>query len=266
MAALLRRPTFTLSAVLIVWWVVDALIWRWLGIDPFADSGERLAPPSAEHWFGTDRIGRDVFARVLAGAESALLVAPLGTLLATLLGTVSGLVAGYRRGWVDHVLMRVFDVVVVVPALILLLVVVTAFGGSPLVLAVAIGVLFAPGIARVVRAEVLVEMGKGYITTARMQGESTPRILTRELLPNIWPQVLVQATLSLGAAVFVASSLSFLGLAAAPPSPDWGLAVSENRAYLQGAWWTLVFPCLAIASLVVSVNLVGDNLKEVFRR
>lgn len=264
-AALLRRPTFTLSAVVIVWWVFVAIAWRWFGLDPFGDTGVKLAPPSPEHWFGTDRIGRDVFARVLAGAESALLIGPLGTLIATVLGTVLGLVAGYRRGWVDQLFMRTFDVFLALPTLIFLLVIVGAFGSSPLVLAAAIGVLFAPGIARIIRAEVLVEMGKDYVTSARLQGERAGWILSRELLPNVWPQVAVQAALSIGGAVFVASSLSFLGLAAAPPSPDWGLAVNENRAYLQGAWWTLVFPTLAIASLVVSVNLVADNLKEVLR-
>lgn len=264
-AALLRRPTFTLSAVVIVWWVFVAIAWRWFGLDPFGDSGAKLAPPGPEHWFGTDRIGRDVFARVLAGAESALLIGPLGTVIATVLGTTLGLVAGYRRGWVDQLFMRTFDVFLALPTLIFLLVIVGAFGSSPLVLAAAIGVLFAPGIARIIRAEVLVEMGKDYVTSAQVQGERTGRILTRELLPNVWPQVAVQAALSIGGAVFVASSLSFLGLAAAPPSPDWGLAVNENRAYLQGAWWTLVFPTLAIASLVVSVNLVADNLKEVLR-
>jgi len=264
-AALLRRPTFTVPAAVIVWWVVVAIAWRWLGLDPFGDTGTKLAPPSPEHWFGTDRIGRDVFARVLAGAESALLIGPLGTFVATLLGTALGLVAGYRRGWVDQLFMRTFDVFLALPTLIFLLVIVGAFGSSPLVLAAAIGVLFAPGIARIIRAEVLVEMGKDYVTSARVQGERARWILARELLPNVWPQVAVQAALSIGGAVFVASSLSFLGLAAAPPSPDWGLAVNENRAYLQGAWWTLVFPTLAIASLVVSVNLVADNLKEVLR-
>lgn len=265
-ATLLRRPTFTLSALIIVWWVVVAVAWRWFGIDPFADTGVKLAPPSPEHWLGTDRIGRDVFARVLAGAESALIVAPLGTAIATALGAALGLLAGYRRGWVDQLLMRSFDVFLALPTLIFLLVAVGAFGSSPIVLALAIGVLFAPGIARIIRAEVLVEMGKDYVTSAQLMGERTGRVLARELLPNVWPQVVVQATLSIGGAVFVASSLSFLGLAAAPPSPDWGLAVSENRAYLQGAWWTLVFPTLAIASLVVSVNLLADNLKEVLRR
>lgn len=265
-ATLLRRPTFTVSALVLLWWVAMAVGWRWLGIDPFVNTGDKLAPPSFQHWLGTDRLGRDMGARVLAGAESALAVGVLGTVLATVGGTGLGLLAGYRRGWVDQLLMRTFDVFLALPAIIFMLVVVGAFGGSPIVVAVSIGVLFAPGIARIVRAEVLVEMGKDYVTSAQLQRERMSRILTGEILPNVWPQVLVQATVSLGGAVFVSASLSFLGLAATPPSPDWGLAVNENRVYLQSAWWTLVFPTLAIASLVVAVNLVGDNLREVLRR
>lgn len=261
-----RRPSFVLSVLVVACWIVIAVGWRWVGVDPYADTGARLAPPSAEHWFGTDRIGRDVAARVLAGAESALLVGPVGAVVAMMLGCALGLIAGYRRGWVDQVLMRVFDVFFALPAIVLLLVVVAGFGAQPWVLMLSIGVLFTPGIARVVRAEVVVEMGKAYVTSARVQGERGVGVLTHELLPNVWPQVVVQGTLSVAAAVFVASSLSFLGLAAAPPSPDWGLAVNENRAHLQGAWWTLVFPSLAIASLVVSIALIGDHLREWGRR
>ena len=264
--ALLRRPTFVISALIVLFWVAAALGWRLVGLEPFADSGSRLSPPSAEHWFGTDRIGRDVFARVLAGAEPALLVGPFGAALATALGSTLGLIAGYRRGWVDQLFMRGFDVFLTLPTLIFLLVIVGAFGGSPLTIIVAVGILFAPGIARIVRAAVLVEMGKQYVTSAKIQGEGAGRIVFRELLPNVWPQVLVQATLSVAGAIFLSSSLSFLGLASAPPSPDWGLAVNENRTYLQAAWWTLAFPTLAIASLVVSLNLIADNFREVFRR
>lgn len=263
---LVARPSFTISAVVVLFWVFAAVGWRLLGLDPFGDSGERLAAPSAAHWFGTDRIGRDVFARVLAGAEPALLVGPFGAALATALGSTLGLIAGFRRGWVDQLFMRGFDIFLTLPTLIFLLVIVGAFGGSPLTIITAVGILFAPGIARIVRAAVLVEMGKQYVPSARIQGESATRLIFRELLPNVWPQILVQATLSVAAAIFISSSLSFLGLASAPPSPDWGLAVNENRTYLQAAWWTLAFPTLAIASLVVSLNLIADNFREVFRR
>lgn len=264
--ALAARPTFLLSAAIVLFWVFAAVGWRLLGLDPFGNTGAKLAPPSAEHWFGTDRIGRDVFARVLAGAEPALLVGPLGAALATVLGATMGLLAGYHRGWADQAFMRAFDVFLTLPTLIFLLVIVGAFGGSPVTIVLAVGILFAPGIARIVRAAVLVEMGKQYVPSARVQGETSHRIIFSELLPNVWPQILVQATLSIAGAIFISSSLSFLGLASAPPSPDWGLAVNENRTYLQAAWWTLAFPTLAIASLVVSINLIADNFREVFRR
>lgn len=265
-ALLRRRPGFLLATAIALGWVVIALGWRGLGLEPFADTGHTLAPPSVTHWLGTDRIGRDVLARVLAGSESAVAIGVIASMIATVVGAVLGLIAGFRRGWVDAVLMRTFDIALAVPAVLLLLVVVAAFGSGMLVLASAIGLLFAPTTARIVRARVLGEMSREYITAARLQGESEWRILFVELLPNIWPHALVQATLTLGSVVFVAASLSFLGLFAAPPSPDWGLAISENRAYLRGAWWTVVFPALAIASLVVSVHVVGDNLKEVLHR
>lgn len=263
---LLRRPTFVLSALVVLFWIVAAVGWRWFGLHPFADTGQHLAPPSPAHWFGTDGIGRDVFARVLAGAEPALAIGPAGTILATVLGSTLGLIAGYHRGWVDTALMRVFDVFLALPTLIFILVIVGAFGASVPTLILTVGLVFAPGIARIIRAAVLTEMGKQYVTTAKLQWESTVRILFRELLPNIFPTILIQATLSLAAAIFISSSLSFLGLASAPPSPDWGLAISDNRAYLQSAGWTVLFPAAAIASLVVAVHLIADNLKEVLDR
>ena len=263
---LLGRPTFGLSVLTVLWWAVAAVGWPWFGLQPFTDTGNQLQPPSPAHIFGTDNIGRDVFARVVAGSEPALAIGPAGTVLATALGTGMGLLAGYFRGWVDAVFMRMFDVFLTLPTLIFLLVIVGAFGASVGTLIVTIGLVFAPGIARIVRAAVLGEMGKQYVTSAKLQRESIGYILLRELLPNVFPTVLIQATLSLAAAVFISSSLSYLGLASAPPSPDWGLAISDNRAYLQSAWWTVVFPAAAIASLVVSVHLIADNLKEVFQR
>ncbi|GAB3576099.1 ABC transporter permease [Leifsonia lichenia] len=263
---LLRRPTFVLSAIIVLFWIVAAVGWRWFGLQPFVDTGHQLSPPSAAHWFGTDDIGRDVFARVLAGAEPALAIGPAGTILATVIGSTLGLIAGYSRGWVDTALMRVFDVFLALPTLIFILVIVGAFGASVPTLILTVGLVFAPGIARIIRAAVLAEMGKQYVTSAQLQRESTPRILFGELLPNVFPTILIQATLSLAAAIFISSSLSFLGLASAPPSPDWGLAISDNRAYLQSASWTVLFPAAAIASLVVAVHLIADNLKEVFDR
>jgi peptide/nickel transport system permease protein len=263
--ALLRRPSFVVSVLLLLWWVVAAVGWHAAGLQPFAKTGTLLASPSWAHPFGTDNLGRDVFARVAAGAGPALIIGPFGAGLATILGGALGLVAGYYRGLVDTLLMRFFDVLLALPSLIFLVVLVGAFGATPGALVLIVGILFAPGIARIVRAATLVEMGKSYVTAARLQGERNGRILVRELLPNILPVLVVQATLSLAAAIFITASLSFLGLGSQPPSPDWGLAINENRVYLQSAWWTVVFPALGVASIVVAANLIADNIREVFR-
>jgi peptide/nickel transport system permease protein len=262
--ALLRRPTFVLSVLVVAWWAGAALTWHLFGLDPYGNAGRLLAPPSLAQPFGTDNLGRSVFARTLAGGDSALAVGPLGAVLATILGAALGVIAGYYRGWVDTALMRLFDVLVVLPPLIFLIVVVGAFGASPPALIVIIGVVFAPGIARIIRAAVLAEMGKKYVTTARVQGESAIRIMALELVPNVWPTILIQATLSLASAILLSATLSFLGLGIQPPSADWGLAINQNRVYLESAWWTVAFPAAAVASLVVAVHLIADNLKEVW--
>jgi peptide/nickel transport system permease protein len=263
--ALLRRPTFVISAVIVLGWLLAATTWKLFGLNPYVSTGKMLAAPSLSHWFGTDYLGRSVFARTLAGSDTALLVGPLGSALATLLGGALGVIAGYYRGWVDTALMRVFDVLVVLPPLIFLIVLVSAFGAGPAALILIIGVVFAPGIARIVRAAILAEMGKSYVTTAQTQGESSVRIMARELVPNVMPVIVIQFTLSLASAVLMTAALSFLGLGQQPPSPDWGLAINTNLAYVETAWWSVLFPALAVASLVVAVQLIADNLKEVYR-
>jgi peptide/nickel transport system permease protein len=260
--ALLRRPTFVISALIVVFWVVAALGWHLFGLDPYGNSGQALTAPSWSQPFGTDQLGRSVFARTLAGADSALAVGPLGAILATVLGSALGVVAGYYRGWVDTALMRLFDVLVVLPPLIFLIVVVAAFGASVPALIIIIGVVFAPGIARIIRAAVLAEMGKKYVTTARLQGESALRVMAAELVPNVAPTIIIQTTLSLSSAILMTATLSFLGLGQQPPSPDWGLAINQNLDFIETAWWTVIFPALAVASLVVAIQLIADNIKE----
>ncbi|WP_300607019.1 ABC transporter permease [Trebonia sp.] len=261
--ALLRRPTFVVSALIVAWWVGAALTWHLFGLNPYVSTGVYNAPPSWAQPFGTDYLGRSVFARTLAGADSALAVGPLGSVLATLIGGALGVIAGYFRGWVDTALMRLFDVLVVLPPLIFLIVVVGAFGASTPALIVIIGVVFAPGIARIIRAAVLAEMGKKYVTTAKVQGESRLRIMMTELVPNVLPTLIIQVTLSMSAAILMTATLSFLGLGWQPPSPDWGLTIGENLGYLESAWWTVLAPAFAVASLVVATQLIADNIKEV---
>ena len=260
--ALVRRPTFVISATILIFWILAALLWHVVGLNPYSDTGKMLAAPSWSEPFGTDELGRSVFARTLAGADRALLIGPLGSILATLIGSTLGVIAGYFRGWVDTVLTRIFDVLVVLPPIIFLIVLVTGFGSSTVALILSIGVVYAPGIARIIRAAVLAEMGKGYVVSAQLQRESRLRIMALELVPNVWPTILIQVTLSLASAILMTATLSFLGLGAQPPSPDWGLQINSNMIYIEQQWWTVLFPALAVASLVVSVQLIADNVKE----
>jgi peptide/nickel transport system permease protein len=260
--ALVRRPTFVISATILIFWILAALLWHVVGLNPYADTGKMLAAPSWSEPFGTDELGRSVFARTLAGADRALLIGPLGSILATLIGSTLGVIAGYFRGWVDTVLTRIFDVLVVLPPIIFLIVLVTGFGSSTVALILSIGVVYAPGIARIIRAAVLAEMGKGYVVSAQLQRESRLRIMALELVPNVWPTILIQVTLSLASAILMTATLSFLGLGAQPPSSDWGLQINSNMIYIEQQWWTVLFPALAVASLVVSVQLIADNVKE----
>ena len=265
-SALLRRPTFVIGAAFVLFWVLAALLWKPLGFDPLGPSGLPLQAPSGAHPFGTDNLGRDMFARVLAGAAPTLQVAPAATLIATVTGTALGLAAGYFRGFVDDLLMRSFDVLYAFPQIIAVLLIASAFGRTLPTLVLAIALLFTPIIARTVRSAVLVETNQQYVEAARLQGEHAPWILSREILPNVLPVVVVEATIRLAYAIFVSAGLSFLGLGAQPPSPDWGLVVSQNRIFIQSAWWCAAFPALAIATLVVSVNMIADNLREVTAR
>lgn len=262
---LARSPTFVVGATVVLFWVAMALAWRVAAPqDPFAINAlETLQAPSFAHWFGTDDLGRDVFSRVLAGAAPVLTIAPLATLLGLMLGTALGLVSGYYRGLVDDIVMRVVDAFLALPTVIVAVVVLALVGASNANVIVAIAVLFAPLIARTVRSAVLVEREREYVEAARMRGERGPYIMAVEILPNITGPIVVEGTVRLGYAVFTAATLAFLGFGAQPPSPDWGLTIALDRTFVQVAWWTVIFPALALGSLVVAINLVYDELRRV---
>jgi peptide/nickel transport system permease protein len=221
-----------------------------------------LTPPSAEHWFGTDQIGRDIFSRVIVGARPILSVAPLATLIATVLGTTVGLVTGYMGGWLDTVIGRLIEVLLALPLIVVALLVLVALGpSSPTVIAV-IGIIFTPLIARTVRAAVLSERSLDYVDAAELRGENAWHIMFVEILPNVLQPILVETTVRLGYAIFTVASLSFLGFGIQPPSADWGLTISENYGLIAGGyWWTVVFAAAGTASLVVAVNLVADGIQ-----
>ncbi|GAB2487155.1 ABC transporter permease [Jatrophihabitans fulvus] len=259
-----RRPVALSAGLAVVMaWVVVAIAWPWLvPHDPADFSARRFAAPGSEFLLGTDQFGRDTFSRMLAGARPVLEVAPLATLIAVAGGTLLGLLAGVLGGVVDAVIMRVLDVVLVFPAIIASILFVALLGRSTPVLVLVIGLSFVPIVTRSVRAASLVQRELPYVDAARLRGEPTWSLLTREVLPNVNRTVLVEATSRLGDAVFAAATLSFLGLGRAPGSPDWGASVADNRAWLAVATWTVLAPALAIASLVVAVALVGDELRR----
>ncbi len=268
MKRLARSGTFLAGVSILLLWLGCALFGPALTpYGPYADDLlNTLAPPSAMHWFGTDRIGRDVFARVVAGARPILATAPLATLLATVLGTALGLATGYFGGLADLALGRLIEAVLALPLIIVALVALAALGTSSLTVIAVIALIFTPLIARTVRAAVLSERGLDYVAAAELRGEGAITIMAAEILPNVLPAVLVEATVRLGYAIFTVASLSFLGFGLQPPSPDWGLTVAENYGLITGGyWWTTAFAAGATASLVVAVNLVADALAGAVR-
>ena len=262
-SAVLHSKTFLIGMGIVVFWLVSALTWRWVVSDPQAvDPAATLAAPSGDHWFGTDNLGRDVFARVIAGAAPVLTIAPLATLLGLFGGITVGLVTGYYRGWIDDVFSRIVDALLAFPLIIMAVLVLASLGRETRNVILVIGIIFTPLIARTVRSAVLVEREREYVAAARLRGERGPRIMVVEILPNITGPIMVEGTIRLGYAIFAATTLAFLGLGIQDPSPDWGLAIANGRAYLQVAWWMVLFPATALATLVVGVNLVADGLRR----
>ena len=258
-------PTFICGAVIVLFWVGCALVGPSLvPYDPYADDLlNSLLPPSSDHWFGTDQLGRDVFSRVIVGARDILTVAPLATLLSTILGAALGLTMGYFGGLLDEVLSRLVDAVLALPTVIVALLALTALGTSTVTVLVVIAFSFAPIIARTVRSAVLAEVGLDYVAAAELRRESTAYILFVEILPNVLPPILVEATVRLGYAIFTVATLSFIGFGIQPPSPDWGLTISANYGMIGGGfWWTVLFDGAAIASLVIGINLVADGIES----
>jgi peptide/nickel transport system permease protein len=267
--ALLKSPSFLIGALILFFWIFCAFFGSTIApYDPIFDQTSDIsAAPSTVHWFGTDRLGRDVLSRVLAGSRDILLVAPAATLLATIFGTTLGLLTGYLRGIVDDTLSRVIDAVLAIPLIVLAVTVVAALGSrSAWTVAIVIAIVFTPIIARTVRAAVLGEAQLDYVEAARLRGESSLYVMFSEVLPNVMPPILVEATIRLGYAIFAVATLTFIGFGLQPPTPDWAVQIADNYPFLSEQWWTVLFPALAIASLVVAVNLVSDSVQQVLER
>jgi len=250
----------TLSAAFILMAIAAPLL---APHDPLAmDPSKRLAAPSALHWFGTDDGGRDILARVIYGTRSSLLTA-LGILsLASLIGTSIGLAAGYFGGWVDETLMRITDMFLAFPALVLAMGLAAALGPSLFNAMLATAVVWWPWYARLVRGQALHLKNEAFVEAARVAGASGLRIAVRHILRNCLTPIIVQMSLDIGYAILTLASLSFIGLGAQPPTPEWGSMVSIGRDYFLDQWWIVTFPGLAIFVSVMAFNLLGDGLQE----
>jgi peptide/nickel transport system permease protein len=263
--ALLRSPTFMIGLIVLLFWVFMAAFSTSITQSYTAqDALNSLQSPSASHWFGTDSLGRDVFARTMAGARTVLIIAPVATALALLWGSIIGLVTGFHRGLIDDVIMRLIDVLLALPIIITSILILSLFGKGTAIIILTIGVLFTPVVSRTVRSAVIGEREREYVLAARLRGERSAFVMAREILPNITQPIIVEGTVRLGYAVFTAATLAFLGFGLAPPSPDWGLTIATDRVYLQIAPWTVLFPAAALASLVVAINLITDGLGRTF--
>jgi peptide/nickel transport system permease protein len=262
---LLRRPSFVIGAMMLLFWIVCAVFGNAIAPhDPLAQNLLALnMRPSAAHWFGTDSLGRDVLSRVIVGARTILIITPLATLLGTVLGTALGLAMGYFGGLLDTLVSRLVEALLALPAVIIVFLFIVALGASVTTLVVVIGFIFAPLIARTVRSSVQVERQLDYLSSARLLGERPARIMFVEILPNVIPTVVVEFTVRLGYAIFAVATLAFLGFGVQVSTPNWGSDINASYGLLgAGYWWETLFPALAIASLVIAINLVADSIQQ----
>jgi len=257
-----RGPFAIAGAVMLVaWGLVAVLAPLLVRYDPLAQGGARLTAPSGAHWFGTDELGRDVFARTLFGAQVSLPLALVLVIASMAIGSLLGAVAGYMGGFIDEMIMRIADLVFAFPTIILAMIVAAALGPGLINAVIALLFVSWPNYARVIRALVLGARGQEYVIAGRLLGAGPFTTLRRDILPNVNAPVLVLAALDFGNQILLLAGLSFLGLGAAPPTPEWGSMVSEGVAQFS-SWWLATFPGLAIFSVVIAVNFIGDALRD----
>ena len=264
--SILRNPTALVGLVIVVLLVLAAILAPWLSPEsPIAqDLLNRLASPSAAHWFGTDELGRDILARTLFGARVTLTIVVLVSVVVAPIGLAVGTVAGYMGGWIDAVLMRITDVFLAFPRLVLALAFAAALGPGIENAVIAISLTAWPPYARIARSETLAIARSDFIQAAVLQGASTWRILFRHIVPLCLSSVIVRLTLDMAGIILTAAGLGFLGLGAQPPTAEWGAMVSSGRDVILDQWWVATIPGLAIFIVSLGFNLLGDGLRDVF--
>ncbi|MFJ9567553.1 ABC transporter permease [Streptomyces fuscichromogenes] len=257
------RPQIVFGTVVVLIWVLDMLFAGLIAPhDPLAVSGPRIQPPSADHLFGTDALGRDVFSRVLYGARQSLPLAVITIVISVLVGSLLGALAGFFGGILDALVMRLADIVMAFPSMLLAMAVTAALGPGLWHAFIAIVAVWWPVYARLVRGQVLSIKEREHVTAATAIGMSRWKTLLKHVAPHSLTPIIVSATLDLGTVIIMIASLSFLGLGALPPSPEWGAMITEGTANFY-QWWIAVGPGLAMVSVVLAVNFLGDGLRDV---
>lgn len=243
--------------------IVTAVAPGILPYDPYQqDLGQSLLPPSAEHWFGTDLQGRDIFCRVMVGTQISLSVGLIAVAFSLTIGVILGSIAGYKGGWIDTVIMRVMDMMLAIPSILLAIAIMAALGPGIEKAVVAIGLVSIPEYARIVRSEILAIKENDYVAAARVIGDSNFKIVFRHVLPNALPSIIVRATLGISSAILDCAALGFLGLGVQPPAAEWGDMLGRGRNELFRAPWLMIFPGLAITLAVLAFNLLGDGIRD----
>ena len=262
-----RNPLAMLGLFIVVALVVVAIFADQLATHSATVGGdlrtERLQPPSAAHWLGTDSQARDIYSRLVHGSRLTLMIVVLVTVIAMPIGLLIGTVAGYMGGWVDAALMRMTDIILAFPRLILALAFVAALGPGIENAIIAIAITSWPPYARIARAETLTFRSSDFIVAVRLQGASTARIVTRHIMPLCMPSVIIRVTLDMAGIILTAAGLGFLGLGAQPPMPEWGAMIAAGRQFIIDYWWVATMPGIAIFVVSLGFNLLGDGLRDV---
>lgn len=261
-----ESPLNIVALAIIIVFILLSIFGRMLApYDPIVpDITNKLAPPSSAHWLGTDELGRDILSRVLTGTRISLGIATLILSIAITVGVLVGAIAGYVGGWVDEVLMRVTDVFLAFPALILAMGIAASLGRDLKNVIIALTLVYWPWYARLIRGQVLMMRERDFVEAAHAIGMRPSRVLIRHILPNTMAPIIVQATVDVGYAVLATAGLSFIGLGAQPPSPEWGTMIAGARTYFRVAWWYMTFPGIALTLTVIGFNLLGDGLRDYF--
>lgn len=261
-----RDPGAIIAASVIVALILVAIfapqISPWDPTRPDRAVSFRASPPSAEHWLGTDRAGRDVLSRLIYGARVSLGVGFGSQLLSLFFGIVFGLMAGYFGGWIDILISRLIEILQAFPSLLLLIVLSVTIGPGLVTAYIALGIVGWAGVARLVRGEALKLKHADYVEGARALGSRSPRLLFKHIFPGVMPSLIVLYSIGVGGAIIGESTLSFLGLGVQPPTPSWGQMIADGQSYLTTAWWMSVFPGIAIAMVVLAFNFMGDILRD----